>query len=83
MMSSDCTGGTHRLLDDREEPADAATRELEKETGYRAGDVEYIGSFQPAPSMVDAERFMFLGTNPPGDAPTDGRAALGRLGGGA
>jgi 8-oxo-dGDP phosphatase len=52
------------LVDTDEEPSDAAARELEEETGYRAGDVEYIGSFQPTPSMVDAERFMFIGTNP-------------------
>jgi 8-oxo-dGDP phosphatase len=52
------------LVDTDEEPSDAAARELEEETGYRAGDVEYIGSFQPMPSMADAERFMFIGTNP-------------------
>jgi 8-oxo-dGDP phosphatase len=51
-------------VDADEEPSDAAARELEEETGYRAGDVECIGSFQATPSMVDAERFMFIGTNP-------------------
>lgn len=52
------------LVDSDEEPSAAAARELEEETGYRAGDVEYIGSFQPMPSMADAERLMFLGTDP-------------------
>jgi 8-oxo-dGDP phosphatase len=52
------------LVDAGEEPADAAARELEEETGYRAGHVEYLGSFQPMPSMADAERFVFVGTNP-------------------
>jgi 8-oxo-dGTP pyrophosphatase MutT (NUDIX family) len=52
------------LVDADEEPADAAARELEEETGYRAGDVEYAGSFQPMPSMADAERFVFIGNNP-------------------
>jgi 8-oxo-dGDP phosphatase len=42
----------------------AAARELEEETGYRAGDVQYVGSFQAMPSMADAERFIFLGTSP-------------------
>ena len=51
-------------VDADEEPSDAAARELEEETGYRAGDVEYIGTSQATPSMVDAERFMFIGTNP-------------------
>jgi 8-oxo-dGTP pyrophosphatase MutT (NUDIX family) len=60
------------LVDADEEPADAAARELEEETGYRAGDVEHVVSFQPMPGMVDAEHFVFVGTNPErvGD-PTD------------
>ena len=33
------------LVDDDEEPADAAMRELEEETGYRAGRVEPLITF--------------------------------------
>ena len=60
------------LVDSDEEPADAAARELEEETGYRAGHVERVASFQPMPGMLDAEHFVFVGTNPEraGD-PTD------------
>jgi len=52
------------LVETGEEPSAAAARELEEETGYRARDFEYMGSFQPMPSMADAERFMFIGTSP-------------------
>jgi 8-oxo-dGTP pyrophosphatase MutT (NUDIX family) len=52
------------LVDSDEEPADAAARELEEETGYRAGRVEHFASFQPMPGMLDAEHFVFVGTDP-------------------
>jgi 8-oxo-dGTP pyrophosphatase MutT (NUDIX family) len=60
------------LVDADEEPADAAARELEEETGYRARHVEHLGTFQPMPGNVDAEHFVFVGTEPErvGD-PTD------------
>jgi 8-oxo-dGTP pyrophosphatase MutT (NUDIX family) len=60
------------LVDADEEPGDAAARELEEETGYRAGRVEHSTSFQPMPGMVDSEHFVFVGTAPErvGD-PTD------------
>lgn len=60
------------LVDADEEPADAVARELEEETGYRAGHVEQATAFQPMPGMVDAEHFVFVGTTPErvGD-PTD------------
>ena len=35
------------LVDEGEEPAEAAMRELEEETGYRAGQVEHLVTFQP------------------------------------
>lgn len=35
-----------------EEPAAAAARELEEETGYRAGRMELIGEFYSSPGMV-------------------------------
>jgi 8-oxo-dGTP pyrophosphatase MutT (NUDIX family) len=60
------------LVDADEEPADAAARELEEETGYRAGHVEHVSTYQPMPGMVDAEHFVYVGTSPErvGD-PTD------------
>jgi 8-oxo-dGTP pyrophosphatase MutT (NUDIX family) len=60
------------LVDADEEPADAAARELEEETGYRAGHVEHVMTYQPMPGMVDAEHFLYVGTDPEriGD-PTD------------
>ena len=52
------------LVDADEEPSDAAARELEEETGYRAGHVERLVTFRPMSGMVDAEHFVFVGRNP-------------------
>jgi 8-oxo-dGTP pyrophosphatase MutT (NUDIX family) len=52
------------LVDDDEEPAEAASRELEEETGYRAGRVEHPAAFQPMVGTVDSEHFIFLGRDP-------------------
>lgn len=49
------------LIDEDEEPVDAATRELEEETSYRAGRVEHLVTFQPMPGMVDSEHVAFVG----------------------
>lgn len=38
-----------------EQPVDAASRELEDATGYRAGQVEHLITFQPMVETVDAE----------------------------
>jgi 8-oxo-dGTP pyrophosphatase MutT (NUDIX family) len=67
------------LVDADEVPADAAARELAEETGYRAGVVQQLVSFQPMPGMIDAEHFVFVGTRPEriGD-PTD-LSEAGRL----
>lgn len=51
------------LVDEDEEPPDAARRELE-ETGYRAGRVEHLITFQPWPGSVDAEVFVYVGREP-------------------
>jgi 8-oxo-dGDP phosphatase len=52
------------LVDDGEEPAQAAARELEEETGYRAGRIEYLVRFQPMPGTVDSEHYVFTGRDP-------------------
>ena len=49
------------LIDEDEEPADAATRELEEETGYRAKHVEHLITYQPMVGMVDSEHVVFVG----------------------
>jgi 8-oxo-dGTP pyrophosphatase MutT (NUDIX family) len=47
-----CLGG---LIDEGGEPVEAAVRELEEETGYRADSVEHLSTFQPMVGMVDSE----------------------------
>ena len=42
-----------------EDPAEAANRELEEETGYRAGRMEVVGEFYSSPGMV-TEAFTLL-----------------------
>ena len=49
------------LVDEDEEPAEAAVRELEEETGYRAGHVEQLITFQPMAGSVDSEHIVFVG----------------------
>ena len=52
------------MVDDGEEPAEAAIRELEEETGYRAGRVEHLVSCQPTAGRVDGEHVLFVGQDP-------------------
>ena len=52
------------LIDEGEEPAETAVRELEEETGYRAGRVEHLVTFQPMVGMVDSEHVVFVGRDP-------------------
>lgn len=52
------------LVDEDEEPADAAARELEEETGYRAGRVEHLVTFQPMAGTLDSEHVAFVGREP-------------------
>ena len=43
---------------------EAAVRELEEETGYRAGRVEHLITFKPMVGMVDSEHVVFAGRDP-------------------
>jgi 8-oxo-dGTP pyrophosphatase MutT (NUDIX family) len=52
------------LVDDGEQPIDAARRELEEEAGYQAGRVEHLVTFQPMPGTVDSEHAVFVGREP-------------------
>jgi 8-oxo-dGTP pyrophosphatase MutT (NUDIX family) len=52
------------LIDEGEEPAETAARELEEETGYRAGQLEPLATFQPMVGMVDSEHYVFVGREP-------------------
>ncbi|MFF4894300.1 NUDIX hydrolase [Micromonospora chersina] len=47
-------------VDDHEEPAFCAAREVEEETGWRPGDVEPLLTFQPWVGTADAENLLFL-----------------------
>jgi 8-oxo-dGTP pyrophosphatase MutT (NUDIX family) len=52
------------LVDEGEEPAETARRELEEETGYRAGRAEHLITFQPRVGTVHAEHFVYVGREP-------------------
>lgn len=52
------------LVDADEQLLDAGRRELEEATGYRAGLVEHLVTFQPMAGIVDAEHTVFVGRNP-------------------
>src|SRR5215472_2718412 len=49
------------LVDEEEEPLEAATRDLEDQAGYRAGQLERLVSFVLAPDTVDGEHVIFVG----------------------
>ncbi|MFM1804826.1 MAG: hypothetical protein RL136_1705 [Planctomycetota bacterium] len=46
----------------REDPALAAARELEEETGYRASRIESLGWFYTSPGFADERMHVFLAT---------------------
>ncbi len=54
-------GAARGLVDADEEPGEAAARELEDQTGYRAVRVRLLVSFQPVAELVDGEHLVFLG----------------------
>ncbi|MEU4634860.1 NUDIX hydrolase [Micromonospora chalcea] len=50
-------------VDEGEDPATCAIREVEEETGWRPGTVEPLVSFQPWVATADAENLLFLARN--------------------
>jgi ADP-ribose pyrophosphatase len=51
-------------LDKGEDPMDCARRELEEETGCRAGDLLLLTSFHPSPAICDECIHIYLARNP-------------------
>ncbi len=48
------------IVEEGEEPAQTAVREIEEETGYRAHSVEHLVTFQPQIGMLDCPHYVFL-----------------------
>ena len=48
------------LVEEGEEPQDAARRELSEETGYTGGEWEPLGSLASSPSLKDNRAYLFL-----------------------
>jgi 8-oxo-dGTP pyrophosphatase MutT (NUDIX family) len=51
------------LIDPGEQPVEAASRELEEETGYRAGQWRRLGSTHPNPAFLSNRLTTFLATD--------------------
>ena len=49
------------IVDPGEDPVVTAQREVEEETGWRAGHLDQITRFQPMPGMVDTPHVLLLG----------------------
>jgi 8-oxo-dGTP pyrophosphatase MutT (NUDIX family) len=47
-------------VDPNEDPAVAATREVEEETGWRPRDVEFLTAMQPTVGTADAENLLYV-----------------------
>lgn len=48
---------------DGEEPVDTARRELEEETGWRAGRLQFLGRCLSSPAITDSTVLVYLGTD--------------------
>lgn len=49
-------------IEDGETPAQAAAREFEEETGWRAGSLEHLVTMRPTPGISDSEHHIYLTT---------------------
>jgi len=47
-------------IDTDEDPAVAAAREVEEETGWRPKNIDFLGSFQPMIGSADAENLLYV-----------------------
>ncbi|MCC6151175.1 MAG: NUDIX hydrolase [Planctomycetes bacterium] len=47
-------------LDHGEDPMACAARELEEETGYKAGKLEHLFTMFPSPGILDEKMFIFM-----------------------
>lgn len=66
------------IVEDGEEPAVCAAREVEEETGWRPGRLEPLVAYQPMPGMVDTPHYLFVSDDAehigdPSDAEEAGR----------
>lgn len=52
------------VVERREDPAATAARELEEETGYQAGRVEHLVTFEPMNGMLASAHSVFIGREP-------------------
>jgi len=50
------------MIDPGESPAQAAAREVEEETGWRAGQLQPLLVAQPTAGIMDAAHHIFVGT---------------------
>jgi len=48
------------IVNDGEDPAACAAREVEEETGWRPGRLESLVAYQPMPGMVDTPHYLFV-----------------------
>lgn len=51
------------IVDDGENPMEAAVREMREETGYEAGEVVYIGTVAPNPAIMDNQCHTYVALN--------------------
>lgn len=64
-------------LEAGETPEEAARRELEEETGYRAGTLTLVRSFYPSPGLLDEQIDLFVAKElTPGDRNLDPTEAM-------
>ena len=61
------------VLEDNEDPAECARRELQEETGYTAGRVTAVGQILASEGMIDQKLYIFLAEDlTPGEQQLEG-----------